>query len=196
MRTSSSRTLRLLVYLVLLIQVVVILYTLLQRPEPGLGMVVRVAALFGYTALFWAILASEYMREMRKLFGRPFLKVHHSLVVIGWVLILIHPVTVALWSNSFAVLVPIFSPFQEFLLWAGRPALYLFGIATLAGLVRRRIKGWWKQIHWLNYLAFSLVFIHSSLIGTDLGSGWLRIIWAAMFGIVLYVFVRKRLGGR
>lgn len=196
MKTSSPRTLRLVFYLVLLIQVVAILYTLLQRPEPGLGMVVRVAALSGYTALFWAILASEYMREMRTLFGQPFLNVHHSLVRIGWVLIVIHPVTVALWSNSFTVLVPIFTPFSEFLLWAGRPALYLFLIATVAGIVRRRIKDWWKQIHWLNYLAFSLVFIHSWLIGTDLGSGLLRVIWAAMAGIVLYVFVHKRLGAR
>jgi len=196
MNTDTLRRFRLVIYAALLIQVVAIVYTLSQRPEPGLGMLIRGAALFGYTALFWLILSSEYVREMRKIFGRPFLKVHHPLGVIAWVLIVAHPMTFALQSRDPAVFVPIFSPFRSFLQWASRPALYLFALASVSALLRRRMKGTWRFIHWLNYLAFLLVFIHAWLIGTDLLSGLLRVIWATMAGIVLIVFVHKRLRGK
>ncbi len=195
MHTDTLRRLRLVVYIITFCLAVIILYTLFQTPAPALARVVRGAALFGYVMLFWVIVSSEYMRGMRKLFGRPFLKVHHFLMVIAWLLIVIHPLTVALRSNSLAVFVPIFSPFREFLVWAGRPALYLFALATLAARLRSSIKSTWKFIHWLNYLAFLLVFVHAWLLGTDVASGLLRVIWAAMAGIVLLVFLHKRLGG-
>jgi len=194
MNSNRTRRLRWAIYITLLVQVIAVLYTLFQMPEPGLGMLGRGAALFGYTALFWSILSSEYMREMRKVFGRPFLKIHHSLAVIAWGLILTHPVSFALLSKDATVLVPVFSPFRTFLQLAGRPALYLVGVATVAGLLRRSIKKNWKVVHWLNYMAFLLVFIHAWLIGTDLASGLLRFIWATMAAIVLIVFARKRLG--
>lgn len=183
-------------FVALLVQVLAILVTLVQTPGPALWALVRTLALFGYVTLFWAIVSSEYMRELRKLFGRPFLKVHHTLTVIAWVLISAHPISYAILAGSPSVLVPIFSPLSAFLQWAGRTALYLFALATLAGLLRKTIKAYWKSVHKINYVAFILVFVHAWLIGTDLSSVLLRILWAVMAAAVLLVALHKTVGGR
>jgi DMSO/TMAO reductase YedYZ heme-binding membrane subunit len=180
----------------LILWAALLLYTLFSVPNPLWRTILRAAALFGYTALFLTILATEYMREMRKLFGRPFLLVHHRLALLALCLIALHPLTYALSTGSLSVLVPIWSPLRDFLTWASRPALYLILIATAAGVVRNRLKSQWKFIHWLNYVAFFLVFVHSRLLGSDMASGILRLAWAVMAAIVLVVLAHKRLFSR
>jgi DMSO/TMAO reductase YedYZ heme-binding membrane subunit len=193
---NSTSMLRSGFFVALLVQVIAIVVTLAQTPGPALWTIVRAAALFGYVALFWAIVSSEYMRELRKLFGRPFLKLHHSLTVAAWVLILTHPLAYVILAGSPTVLVPIFSPLSSFLQWAGRTALYLFALATIAGLLRKSLKRYWKYVHKLNYVAFLLVFVHAWLIGTDLSSMLLRILWVVMAAVVLLVAVHKAVGTR
>ena len=118
---------------------------------------------------------------------------HHRLVLIGLSLIAVHPLTYALQTGSLSVLVPIWSPLRDFLTWASRPALYLILIASAAAVVRTRIKSRWKFIHWLNYVAFFLIFVHARLLGSDVGGGILRFPWTVMAAIVLGVLVHKRL---
>jgi DMSO/TMAO reductase YedYZ heme-binding membrane subunit len=179
-------------WVALLVQVIAVLMALAQIPGPALWRLVRAAALFGYITLFWAIISSEYMRQLRKLFGRPFLNLHHLLTRVAWVLILAHPLAYAMLAGSATVLVPVFSPFDRFLQLAGRPALYLFALATIAGVVRNRIKRYWKLVHKLNYLAFAMVFAHAWLIGTDVRSSTvLQVVWLVMAGAVLLVAVHK-----
>nr|MBC7244491.1 ferric reductase-like transmembrane domain-containing protein [Chloroflexota bacterium] len=184
---------RRLIYIGLALWTGLMLYTLYSIPAPALAMIVRATALFAYTAVFLAIISSEYMREMRDLFGRPFLVVHHILAVAGLVLMGLHAVLYALLTRRLAVFLPRFDSLRLFLSLGGRPALYLFIIATLAAVWRRNIKNTWKLLHWLNYLAFALAFTHSWLIGTDVSTPLLRFVWAVLSGIVLVVFIRKRL---
>jgi sulfoxide reductase heme-binding subunit YedZ len=179
-----------------LIQVVVVLASLLARRASAHYTVLRASALFGFVALFWAIVSSEYVREMRKLLGRPYLTVHHALTRVGWVLIMLHPLSYAVLLRNASVLVPVFSPLDAFLKWAGRPALYLFLVATLAAVLRSRSKRYWKYLHKLNYLGFLLVFVHSSLLGSDLKSTGLRVVWAAMAAVVLLIGLHKGTGRR
>jgi sulfoxide reductase heme-binding subunit YedZ len=193
MKESSYRSIRTLIYAGLILWSAFLLYTLFQAPSPFWRVIFRAGALFGYTTLFLAILATEYVREMRKLFGKPFLQVHHRLALAGLFLIALHPLTYALSTNSLSVLVPIWSPLSSFFTWAGRPALYLILIATSAGVIRNRLKSQWRFIHWLNYVAFFLVFIHSRLLGSDLSGGALRLASAVMAAIVLGVLIHKRL---
>ncbi len=174
------------------IHLVVIVYALLDFVSSPLNMVTRSAALVGYLALFLAIMSYQYRREMLKMFGRPFLKVHHILSVTGLVLIVVHPTAFALQMGSLGVFAPIFSPLSDLLMLAGRPALYLFLIAAGAGVIRNRIKPSWKFIHYLNYLAFVLAFIHGALIGTDLGPGLLRWLFAIMALVVVAALIERR----
>jgi len=199
MKKEVSRQGRLAIMLLLLLLLLwlsFLSYWVLRTPGPALGQVVRIAALWGYTILFLSILSSEYIREMRKLFGQPFLRVHHVLAVAGLLLMLVHPLAYASWVGSLSVFVPIWTPVRSALALGGRQGLYLVWIAVLAALARRRLKDVWKFIHWLNYLAFALIFAHAWLLGQDIARGPLRAMWLVMALLVMAVLVHKRLLSR
>jgi DMSO/TMAO reductase YedYZ heme-binding membrane subunit len=187
------RRLRVLIPAAVGLLALLILYTLYRTPGPLSWSLVRAAALFGYCTLFLVIVSTEYLREMRKLFGRPFLTVHHILAVTALALIIIHPITDALASRDMTVFVPQFTSVRTFFALGGRVAWYLIFIAVFAALLRARIKSFWRFIHWLNYVAFALAFVHSWLLGTDISTSALRFIWPVMAGIVLLIWVHKRL---
>lgn len=169
----------------------------LQPVGQPLSWAIRGAALLGYLALFLASLASAYMREMFKLFGRPFVRVHHILSVAALILITLHPLLAAVRSSSLLVFLPDFSSVDRFFSLGGRPAWYLIGLASLAGLLRTRIKQMWRVIHYLNYVAFLLVTVHAILIGTDfVGSLVMKVMAVLMALVLVAVFIRKRIQRR
>ena len=193
MDAKLARRIRLLVYVAIVLYAITVIYLLSRssaRPAYNLG---RAAGLFGYGTLFLTIVSHEYMREMRKLFGKPFLKVHHILAVAGLVLVILHPTIMAIFMRDWSQFVPRFDSLQVFLSLGGRPALYLILIGVLAAVVRSRLKDTWKIIHWLNYVAFVLVFAHSWLMGGNVSTSPLRFVWPLLLVIVVLVFVRKRL---
>ncbi len=173
-----------------------ILSVLVRSPGSVPGKVIRGSALLGYTALFLTIVSSEYVRTMRKLFGKTFMRVHHALALTGLVLIVVHPLTYAVRSGTLSVFVPVLAPLRSFLTWASRPALYMIVLAVLAAIARKRLKNTWRVVHWLNYLAFVMVFAHAWFMGSDLILAPIRGIMTAMAGIVVAVLVHKRLLNR
>ncbi len=193
MSASIARRLRIAMVTAIILMTCLIFYTLYRTPAPWGWHVARAAALFGYSAVFLTILSNEYMREMKKLFGQPFLRVHHILAVVGLALIGAHPIAVALVTRDPTAFIPRFDSLDVFLTLGGRPALYLFLTAALAAALRRRAQNVWRFIHWLNYVAFGLAFVHAWLLGANASHGLLALIWPAMFAIVLLVFVHKRL---
>ena len=75
-------------YLILVGVVALILVSGLISLRPHgtpLHWLIRGAALMGYLAVFLSVLSSAYMRQLIRLFGRPFIKVHHILSVTGLV---------------------------------------------------------------------------------------------------------------
>ena len=187
-------------YLVLIgiamLLLVVLLLALTPATDP-LDYVLRGAALLGYIAVFLAIISSAYIRELTRFFGRSFIKTHHIIAVYGLVLITIHPLAAALQASSLKVFVPVIVPFPTFLTLGGRTAWYLIGIAALAALFQASLRKSWRQIHWLNYLAFWLATAHANLSGTDLSNiSMLRVISILMALAVVAVLVRKRLPKR
>ena len=156
-----------------------------------LSVVIRASALLGYQALFLAVLSSMFLRQIVRSFGRSFIQVHHVVSVAGLILITIHPLAAALRSESAGVFLPRFDSLRVFLELGGRPALYLIYLAALAALLRLQMRGSWRVIHLLNYLAFVLVSIHAVLIGTDFGPV-LRAVAIVLVVSVLVIFVAKR----
>ncbi|MGM0771325.1 MAG: ferric reductase [Halobacteriota archaeon] len=171
----------------------IIVFILLQEKDMPLRMVDRATGLFAYMFIFLAILSSEYMMQMMKIFGKGFINVHHLLARIGMSLMFIHPIAFAFEEKSISVFLPVFYPLKDFLELAGRPAFYLIIIAVLAGVYRKHIIKKWKNFHYLNYLAFIMIFIHAWLIGTDLEYLIMKILWIAMALIVVGVFVHKHM---
>jgi len=187
-------------YLVLIGIAALLLVVLILAMTPAaspLDYVLRGAALLGYFAVFLAIISSVYVRELTRFFGRSFIKTHHIVAVSGLILITIHPLTAALQASSLSVFVPDFSSFRAFLTTGGRPAWYLIGIAVLAALLRATWRKSWRQIHWLNYIAFWLATAHANLFGTDFfASPVLRVVSILMALAAVAVLVLKRLPKR
>jgi len=193
MDAQRARRIRLLFYVAAALYAIIILYLLARSPASLAYNLARAAGLFGYGAVFVTILSHEYMREMRKLFGKPFVTVHHVLAVTGLVLVILHPLLMAILMRDPRQFVPRFDSLRTFLTLGGRAALYLILIAALAAVVRRRLKDTWKVVHWLNYVAFVLVFAHSWLLGGNVSTSVLKFISPLMLLTVVVVFLRKRL---
>lgn len=157
---------------------------------------IRAAAMLGYLAVFLTAVTSAYMRELFQLLGRPFIRVHHIYSVAGLVLITLHPLGVAIRSSDPLVFLPDFSSLYQFFSLGGRPAWYLIGIASLAGVFRTTIGQRWRLIHYVNYVAFLLATVHAILIGTDFLSPVAKAVPVAMALAVVGVLVRKRIQRR
>lgn len=170
-----------------------VLWSLSTVPGAPGAQITRAAALLGYSTLFLAILSSEYQRPMRRVFGRQYQTVHHRLSYVGLALIVIHPVSYALRAEGLGAFVPILSPWAAFLMWAGRPALYLFALAFATAFIYRRRRNVWKPLHHLNYVAFGLALIHGIRMGANAASGPLRGLWIAMGVVAGAVWLHRRI---
>jgi sulfoxide reductase heme-binding subunit YedZ len=161
-----------------------------------LNWAIRGAALLGYQSVFLAIVSSAYMRQLVRLFGRPFVQVHHVVSVSGLIFITLHPLGVALDNASISVFVPRFDSVLVFLQLGGRLAWYLIALAALIALLRRSIGRPWRVVHMLNYIAFLLITVHANLIGTHLQYSVPRAVSIVMALVIVGVFVQKRLRQR
>jgi hypothetical protein len=61
---------------------------------------------------------------MRKISGMPFLRAHHNLARIGILLILIHPLSLALQTQNFVIFLPVLYHVEIFIALVDRTALY------------------------------------------------------------------------
>jgi DMSO/TMAO reductase YedYZ heme-binding membrane subunit len=157
---------------------------------------IRGMALLGYQSVFLAIVSSAYMRQLVRLFGRPFIQVHHVVSVTGLILITLHPLGVALNEATISVLVPRFDSALAFPRLGGQLAWYAIALAALVALLRRSIGQPWRVVHMLNYIAFLLATVHANLIGTDLQHIVTRAVSTVMALVIMGVFVQKRLRRR
>ena len=188
-----------LVYLISIIiaaAAVALFLQLLQPSAAPINWVIRIAALTGYFCIFGAIVTSAYLRQMARWFGRPFIKIHHILSIVGLSMVTIHPLTVAWRALDLRVFIPAVNSWYAFFSLGGRAAWYLLGIGALAAVLRRTIGKRWKLLHILNYLAFCLATVHGILIGPNVQNWAMRVVFGAMALIVLGVFVQKRARAR
>jgi DMSO/TMAO reductase YedYZ heme-binding membrane subunit len=153
---------------------------------------VRLFALNGFVALAIAASMSPFLREIRQIFGRPFIYVHHVFAAFGLISILLHPVAAAVTAGSLSVFIPVFSSIPAFLALGGRVAFYLILIALTAAVLRNRYPSVWRSFHMLMYAALALGIVHATLIGTDLANPGIRAVLYALFVAVMAALLLKR----
>ncbi|TFG34794.1 hypothetical protein EU527_01710 [Candidatus Thorarchaeota archaeon] len=187
-------------YLILLTIIIIYIiegFIILSSGELDLYLiVVRFGALYGYASIFFATILSNFLREVRKIFGKPFMRVHHYFAIIGMISITIHPVVFSIYAGSFLVFIPDFSSWLTFWSLAGRPALYLAYIAVLASLLRMKIERYWRYLHGLMYVVLTFAFVHGYLIGANFTNPIIVILSLTMlflaYGTGINRFLKKR----
>ena len=152
----------------------------------------RVFALFGFFSLSVATIITPFLTEVARAFGRPFLRVHHVLAAVGISLITLHPVLNAIDRLSLLVFIPVFDSWLGFWAFAGRPAFILFYVALVAALLRSRVPQYWRPFHALMFIVLLFGIVHANLIGEDLQSLGIMIIFNSLFVASIASFVFKR----
>ena len=178
---------------IVLLYAVVILSVLLQAGPSFYLDIVRLGALIGYVSVFISTMLTNYIREVRDIFGRPFMRVHHWFGALGLIFMTLHPVVYSIYAASLLVFIPDFSSWYSFWSLAGRQALYIAYIATATALLRTRIPKYWRYLHGLMYVVLVFAFVHGLLIGTDLANPLIAILFLSMLILALAVAIRKRL---
>jgi hypothetical protein len=132
-----------------------------------------------------------YLRDIYKIFGRPFLKVHHLFAAFGLAAITLHPVILAVRIASLRIFVPDISDWMGFWINAGRPALIVIYVALAAVLLRSRIPTAWRPLHALMIAALTFAIIHANLIGTDFQYASIAFLYNGLFVVVIGAIVVK-----
>jgi sulfoxide reductase heme-binding subunit YedZ len=153
---------------------------------------VRLLGLYGFLFLGVATLITPFLAEVTRVFGRPFLKVHHAFSVFGIAFITLHPMFNAVQRLSLTVFVPRFDSWELFWMLAGRPALIILYVALLAVFLRRKIPKYWRPFHALMYVVLLFGIVHANLIGDDFANLGIMIIFDALFLASLASFAYKR----
>lgn len=176
----------------LLLFIVVFMFFLLTPIPDAFSFFIRLGALFGFTAMFIATTMSSFMVQLYKIFGKPFVKLHHIYSIFGLIMVTLHPVVFAILRLNIFVFIPDVSSWIAFWALAGRPAIYLIYIASLAALLRTKMKKYWRFFHYLNYVALIFAYVHGVLIGTDFQNLGIFILFTVMLVISIGTFGLKR----
>jgi len=165
----------------------------LQQPEGGaLYVGLRLAALVGLGLIYLSCWSSLFVRELTKALGRPFVRAHHVLSIVGLALATLHPIGVAINNASAAVLLPRFSSWSAFVARLG-PIVWLLLMAGLvSALLRAKWKGW-RWLHWANYIAFFAAVLHARTLGSDMQSAGMGVLLPLLAASIVIAFVWKRL---
>lgn len=136
----------------------------------------RFTGLLGIVLLFVQLIIGAFKDPLTKLFGNSLLSWHVKQGIITYGIILSHPLLYTIFSskvvktfNPLSTLWPDFSDPNEFYISFGRLALYLLTIGIIFAIFRSQpfLIRHWRKFHILNYIAFTLILIHSWNVGSD-----------------------------
>jgi len=184
---------KIIIVIVLGIYALVISLFLMTPASTPLSFIIRLCALLAMTSIFIATFMTPFMVQLYKYFGKSFIKIHHVFSITGIVLATVHPIAFAIQEVNIGVFVPVFYPWYDFWLLAGRPALILIYVAVLAVLLRKKIPATWRPLHGLNYVVFFFGYVHGILIGTDFQNILILIVFTIMLILSLGALILKRL---
>ncbi|MDI6719277.1 MAG: hypothetical protein QMD46_06670 [Methanomicrobiales archaeon] len=181
--------------ILLLFATVTLLALLPGIPADPLRLLVRLFALYAFLALSIAAIMTPFLREIYRIFGRPFLFVHHRFAAFGLAAVTVHPIAFAVLTENPRVFLPTLTSWTGFWTNAGRPALIIIYVAVAAVLLRGQVPRYWRPVHALMVAALFLAIVHANLIGTDFDGTWIPLIFNGLFIAVLAAFALKRWQG-
>lgn len=153
---------------------------------------IRLASLWGLLAMAIAALMTPFLAEIRRVFGPPFLGIHHVFAAFGLTAITLHPVLVAVRAASLLVFLPTAPLLEGYVMNAGRISLPLIYVAVVGALIRSRL-GEWRYFHLVIYLAIILGVVHGALLSRFFfGNPFLAVLFLGLGVAIVGAFVEKR----
>ena len=91
-----------------------------------------------------------------------------------------------------STIVPFTSGYERFWIGLGTVAVDLFAAVIVTSLLRDRLKpAVWRAVHWLAYVSYPVIVVHSLGASKDLRSGWLlALTMATVFAVVTAISYR------
>lgn len=139
--------------------------------------VFRLIGLYAFTLIWFQLILGPFMNPLSRLYGGKVLRLHRITGTLAFCLALTHGFLFHLGSfllakdsyNFLGSIEKYVGSNQLFYGWLGPIALTLLvATVTTALLMRRRyFNKYWRKIHFLNYLIFILVWLHSFNVGSD-----------------------------
>ena len=177
-------------------------------PQVEILTVMRVLGLYGITLMFCQVMLGAFMQPLTiKVFGRRLKNWHINQGKVAFTLVVSHflmysalNISALGIASTLDILVPRFTFNEEGLISLGKFGLVILTIGVLAAIYRLRhlIVKFWRKIHIVNYLAFTLVLVHSFFLGEDAHSfpflALYPIFAAGLIAAVLYRRVYRVIG--
>lgn len=137
----------------------------------------RLIGLYAFTLIWFQLMLGPLMNPLSRLYGSKILKLHRITGTLAFCLAIAHSFLFHLGSflvssqsyNFFTSLGDYVGPDLFWFGWFGPIALTLLVATVSTALLMRKkhFNKYWRKIHFLNYLVFILVFLHSYKVGGD-----------------------------
>jgi DMSO/TMAO reductase YedYZ heme-binding membrane subunit len=122
----------------------------------------RLVALEAFTLVFCNIATGAFRPLLNRVFKGRGLQSYHTVTgATGFGLAVAHGIMVLIFGTSGYRVAP---------LWVGPAVLAVLAAVIATALARRRLRSAWRWIHRLNYLVFTAILVHGTMLGSDLAT--------------------------
>ena len=137
----------------------------------------RIAALLAFSLIFLNIVTGAFRPFFNRVYkARAVQRFHVATGLAGFSLALAHGILAFVYGIT---------GYNTGAVYIGPIVLVVLTAAILTALTRRRIRHAWRWIHRLNYIIFAAVFIHSMILGYDIGNEvWLKALFSFYAAVV------------
>lgn len=187
--------LRILIYVLVVILPVIGVTFLTGETEGLVHELARNTSLAAFMILVLQVVLAARIKWIERPFGLDILlRFHKYMAVTALVLLLSHPLLMAVSAKSPDLLISLRQPWY---IWLGKITLLLLllniGLSLYQSKLKLKFENW-RQVH--DILAPAIIilaFTHSIVIGDDLHQLWLRGFWIALLIVALSVYIWHRI---
>lgn len=170
-------------------------FNALARPyaPPGQTLYVlsKAAAIFVYLLMWWQIMLGVTKSINTK--HHTILGISVLVLILSHIILFISAVSIRQGALSLGMLLPDFTTgYYASGISLGVLALFLILVASVSGVLRKKVPKHWKIGHNLVYITFTLATLHGLMIGSDVNSGMFSyIIYGAIFSLISVFIFQK-----
>jgi predicted ferric reductase len=185
-----------LVALYILLAAAPVLLAVIDSPDSGDPLLVEIAlaaALFGFSLICLQVLLAGRFKTIDRPFGLDVLmRFHKSMGLLALVLLVGHPVLMALGHGSWHI----FTFDTSWRVYLGKAALLLLVLGVLFALFFQKLRvdyNVWRFSHKAMVAVAIFGFTHGLFIGPDIQGGLVRIYWLSIFAVAGLVYVYRNI---